>query len=162
MQKSLFTSLPIMCLVMVISLSSKLVNEYEVPYPDGYRTWTHVKTGLVGPANPNYAISGGYHHIYANEKGMQGYNSGVFLEGSVLVFDVINIKEQNGNFQETDRKHLDVMMKDSTKYSSTGGWGYDEFRGDSHTERTLSETVRLQCFNCHAKNEDYVFSMFRK
>jgi Cytochrome P460 len=162
MKKYIFTMLSIMSLIMIISLSSIHAIDYEVPYPEGYRTWTHVKTGLVGPMNPNYATSGGYHHIYANERAMRGYNSGVFPEGSILIFDVINIKEQNGNFQETDRKQLDVMMKDSTRYSSTGGWGYDEFLGDSHTERNVSQAVRIQCFNCHAKNEDFVFSMFRK
>ncbi|MEP7322206.1 MAG: cytochrome P460 family protein [Saprospiraceae bacterium] len=162
MKKYMLTMLPIIGFIIVISLSFSHTIEYEVPYPEGYRTWTHVKTGLVGPANPNFLTSGGYHHIYANEKAMLGYNTGIFPEGSVLVFDVINFKEQNGNFPETDRKQLDVMLKDSTRYSSTGGWGYDEFRGDSHTERNITQAVRIQCFNCHAKNEDYVFSMFRK
>ena len=134
----------------------------EVPYPEGYRMWTHVKTGLIGPQNPNFAFSGGYHHIYANAKAMQGYSSGYFPEGSVLVFDVLDTKEQNGNTQESNRNHLDVMVKDSLKYSSTGGWGYEEFNGDSHTERRLTPTVRTQCFNCHAKKDNYVYSVFRK
>jgi hypothetical protein len=162
MKKYFFTISPIIVIILILNLSFDLFIENEMPYPEGYRAWTHVKTGLVGPTNPNFAISGGYHHIYANEKAMQGYSNGYFPEGSVIIFDVINIKEQNGNIQETDRKHLDVMLKDSIKYRSTGGWGYEEFEGDSHTIRNLTEANKIQCFNCHAKNTDYVFSMFRK
>ena len=135
----------------------------EVPYPEGYRRWTHVKTGLIGPSNPNFQFSGGYHHIYANEKAMQGYGSGSFPEGTVIVFDVLDAKEQNGNTQEAARNHLDVMVKDSLRYAATGGWGYEEFKGDSHTERLLTTTtLQLQCANCHARKDDHVFSEFRK
>jgi len=141
---------------------NKSTQEDEVPYPEGYRMWTHIKTGLIGPTNPNFQFSGGYHHIYANAKAMQGYTSGYFPEGSVIIFDVLDTKEQNGNTQESSRNHLDVMVKDSLKYASTGGWGYEEFKGDSHTERILTPTKKTQCFNCHAKKADYVFSEFRK
>ncbi|MDB5210755.1 MAG: cytochrome [Sediminibacterium sp.] len=133
-----------------------------VPYPEGYRMWTHVKTGLIGPSSPSFQVSGGYHHIYANAKAMQGYTSGYFPEGSVLVFDVIEAKEQNGNTLEGERRHSDVMVKDSLQYAGTGGWGYEEFGGDSHTERILTATVRTQCVACHAKKDDKVFSEFRK
>jgi hypothetical protein len=136
--------------------------ETDVPYPEGYRMWAHVKTGLIGPTNPNFQTTGGYHHIYANEKAMKGYSSGYFPEGSVLVFDVIDAKEQNGNTTEGSRKHIDVMVKDSLQYSASGGWGYEEFGGDSHTNRLLTTTVRTQCFTCHAKMTDKVFSEFRK
>ena len=93
---------------------------------------------------------------------MQGYTTGYFPEGSVIVFDVLNMKEQNGNFQEDNRNRVSVMMKDSLKFASTGGWGYEEFKGDSHTERTLSQAAKAQCYNCHAEQPDHVFSEFRK
>jgi len=134
----------------------------EISYPDGYRNWTHIKTGFIGPNNPGFKFSGGFHHIYANNKAMQGYRSGKFPQGSILIFDVINYKETNGNFDETDRKHLDVMVKDSLKYTTTGGWGFEEFEKDSHTERNLTSIIQIQCANCHAQKPDYVFSAFRK
>lgn len=147
---------------MSIFSFAKPLRENEVQYPEGYRFWTHIKTGLVGPTNPNFQTNGGYHHIYANEKAMEGYKGGKFPDGSVIVFDLLNITEQNGNFQEAERKHLDVMVKDSKKFSETGGWGYEEFNGDSHTERTLTDTTKTQCFTCHSKKDDFVFSEFRK
>lgn len=152
----------ISAIVLASFTFNKSLQKDEVPYPEGYRMWTHVKTGLIGSENPNFKFSGGYHHIYANAKAMQGYTSGYFPEGSVLIFDVLDTKEQKGNIQEGNRKHLDVMVKDSLKYRSTGGWGYEEFNGDSHTQRTLTQTIKNQCFNCHSKNENYIFSEFRK
>jgi len=162
--KKILTILGISISILVITSFSfkNLQQENEVPYPDGYRYWVHIKTGLIGPQNPFFKTTGGYHHIYANAKAMEGYTSGNFPEGSVIVFDVLNMKEQNGNIQEDARNHLDVMLKDSLKFASTGGWGYEEFKGDSHTERTLTLASRTQCFNCHAKTGDHVYSEFRK
>lgn len=161
MKKHLTSTLIIVAgfLAAVAATPRKFSADPEVPYPEGYRMWTHIKTGLTGPSNPSLS---GYHHIYANGKAMQGYVSGYFPEGSVLVFDVIEAKEQNGNTQEGNRKHIDVMVKDSLQYAATGGWGYEEFGGDSHTNRILTTTVRTQCVNCHAKMSDKVFSEFRK
>lgn len=153
-------------LAAIITLGSFSFNknrqDTEVPYPEGYRMWTHVKTGLIGPANPNFKFSGGFHHIYANAKAMQGYTTGYFPNGAILVFDVLDTKEQNGNTQESSRNHVDVMVKDSLKYAATGGWGYEEFKGDSHTERLLLPPAKTQCFNCHSRKEGFIFSEFRK
>ena len=144
-----------------ITFETKIVAENDIPYPEGYRMWTHIKTELIGPGNPNFESNGGYHHIYANAAAMQGYNSGYFPDGSVLIFDVLNTREHGGNTQEAGRKRLNVMVKDSLKYSSTGGWGYGEFTGDSHTQ-ILTPTLKTKCFNYHSKRENYVFSRFRK
>jgi hypothetical protein len=54
------------------------------------------------------------------------------------------------------------MLKDSLKYASTGGWGYEEFKGNSKTERVLTETVRSACFKCHSQVNDYIFSDLRE
>ena len=133
-----------------------------VPYPEGYRKWSHIKTGLVGPTDPNFNTIGGFHHIYANDKAMEGYATGNFPQGSIFIFDVLEGIERNGNTAEGKRRLLDVMIKDSIKYSSTGGWGYEEFKGNSKTNRTLTEARRLQCINCHNQQKDHVFSELRE
>ena len=138
------------------------IKDEAVPYPEGFRKWTHIKTGLIGPDNPAFQTTGGFHHIYANEKAMGGYTSGYFPDGSVLVFDVLEAVESNANVTEGKRRHIDVMVKDSVRFKSTGGWGYEEFKGNSKTERVLTETVRTQCFTCHTKQKDYIFSDLRE
>lgn len=137
----------------------------EVPYPKGYRDWTHIKSNLIGPQSPNYAQIGGYQHVYANKIGMEGYRTGQFPEGSVLVYDFLESRETApGNIAEGPRRFTSVMVKDSKRYAATGGWGYEEFRGDSETERMIAAEASTKCFACHSskKDRDYVFSSYRR
>ena len=59
-----------------------------VPYPVGYREWVHVSSMVIEPGHPLFDSFGGLHHLYANAKAMEGYRSGIFPEGSVIVFDL--------------------------------------------------------------------------
>ncbi|MCI0751225.1 MAG: cytochrome P460 family protein [Flammeovirgaceae bacterium] len=148
---------------MYISFNN--ISDYgEVPYPEGYRHWAHVKTAIVGHENPFMRFRG-MHHIYANDLAMKGYVSGKFPDGSVIVFDLLEIKtEPNTDIVEGERKFIDVMVKDSLRYDSTGGWGFEEFNKNSLTERNILNLSKQKCFNCHAKTKptDFVFSAFRK
>jgi Cytochrome P460 len=135
-----------------------------VPYPAGYRLWTHVRSALIGPQNPAFVSSGGIHHIYANEKAMGGYHAGRFPDGSVLVADFLETREKEGVVTEGPRRRIDVMVKDSKRYAATGGWGFEQFKGDSQTDRMVTAEIAANCFACHAKQKerDSVFSEFRK
>jgi hypothetical protein len=132
-----------------------------VPYPDGYRHWAVVKTTLVGATAPNFATRGGFHHFYANAAAMTGYRTGTFPDGAVIVDEGVHGEEVNGVTQERARRSVDVMHKDSAKYSASGGWGFEHFDGDARTG--ASADVRAACAKCHAqrKANDYVFSTFR-
>lgn len=134
----------------------------SVPYPHGYREWTHVKTYIVGPKSPAFKFIGGFNHVYANEKAMTGYQTGYFPNGSVIVSDVIEAKEDSVDIREGVRHHIDVMVKDSTKYDDAGGWRFEQFQGDSPTIRVLTQQSRTTCSNCHAKRKNFVFSVYRK
>src|SRR5689334_22461367 len=79
-----------------------------VPYPEGYRSWTHVKSAVVSPAHANYATNGGFQHIYANEAAMRGYRTRSFPEGSVIAFDWLAMTENQGAFAEGTRRQVDV------------------------------------------------------
>lgn len=156
-------ALSCMCFVFVSFVLYSSTKKEEIPYPNGYRQWTHVKTAINGPASP--ITHTGFHHIYANAKAMEGYRTGKFPDGSILVFDVLEATEQvNGNISEGNRKLIDVMIKDTQKYDSTGGWGFEEFKGNSLTDRSILHLAKQKCFNCHAKQKmnDFVFSNFRK
>jgi hypothetical protein len=135
-----------------------------VPYPAGYRLWTHVKAALIGPQNPAFENSGGLHHIYANEKAMDGYRAGRFPDGSVIVADFLETRESAGMTTEGPRRRIDVMLKDSKRYATTGGWGFEQFKGDSQTDRMVTAEIAAKCFACHSKQKerDSVFSEFRK
>jgi hypothetical protein len=135
-----------------------------VEYPGGYRGWAHVKSALVGPQSPSFQRYGGLHHIYANEKAMEGYRTGQFQDGSVIVFDLLEVQEKAGVTGEAARRFIDVMVKDGKRFAATGGWGFEEFKGDSQSERVLTSEAKTACYNCHAQKKDhgFVFSLFRQ
>ncbi len=138
-------------------------NKDEVKYPEGYRNWTHVKTLVLEKGHPLYDTFGGIHHIYANKTALEGYKAGnKFKDGSVIVFDLLEAVSANNAVAEGNRKVVGIMEKNSKKYKDTGGWGFEGFKGDSR-ERVV-KNMYGQCFSCHLseKDNDYVFSKYRK
>jgi hypothetical protein len=135
-----------------------------VPYPEGYRNWTHVKSMVIEKGHPLFDAFGGIHHIYANKQASQGYTSGKFPAGSVIVFDLLEAKRSDNAVQEGGRKVLGVMRKDPEKWKETGSWGFEGFKGDSKTERAVGKNAASACFQCHTsqKDKDFVFSTYRK
>lgn len=135
----------------------------DVPYPEGYRDWHHVKSMLINQGHPLYDAFGGIHHIYANEKAMKGYRTGEFVNGSVIVFDLLEAKPGDNAVQEGSRKVVGVMHKDTRNFAATGGWGFEGFKGDSKNERVVGANAASACFECHAPQKDggYVFSRLR-
>lgn len=138
-------------------------NSNDVPYPEGYRKWQHVKSMVIQEGHPLYGSFGGIHHLYANSKAMEGYRSGEFPDGAVIVFDLLEAPVDGHAVTEGKRKVLGVMHKDGRKYAATGGWGFEGFAGDSRTERVVSANAATACFGCHAaqKQSGYVFSSYR-
>lgn len=134
----------------------------SVDYPSGYRGWQHVKSMIIQPGHALENPFGGIHHIYANSKAMSGLVSGKYETGAYFVFDLLNYEDSNLTIVEGDRKRIDVMQFDDTKFAATGGWGYDTFVADSTTQRWDQDVVTA-CYGCHmaAKESNYVFSQYR-
>jgi Cytochrome P460 len=134
------------------------------PFPKEFRKWAHVKSVLVGPQSAAFATEGGIHHIYANEKALEGYTTGKFPDGSVIVYDLLETKEVAGNTIEGPTRRVDVMVKQSELYRTTGGWEYASFPGGDPTAGKLTAERHAACAACHAnrKDHDFVFSEFRK
>jgi hypothetical protein len=137
----------------------------EVDYPTGYRNWTHVKSKVAMPANPDIKSSAVYHHIYANALALEGYKTGKFPNGSVIVADFIAAIDSSAALFEGQRKYIDVMIRNTDQYATTGGWGFEEFDKDSKTARRVTlVNAQKACFNCHKAQADnaFVFSKYRE
>jgi len=150
--------------VLILSLSnSGFAEGIDAPYPEGYRSWFHVKTMLIEPGHPLENPFQGIHHVYANPKAVKGLNTGTYANGAVFAFDLLKYTEKGLTIQEGERKLLGIMHKDSNKYSSTGGWGFEGFAGDSKTKRLVNDGGQ-SCFACHTseRKNDFVFSQIRK
>lgn len=134
-----------------------------VSYPADYRTWAVVKSGLVGPAAKNFATRGGFHHFYANATALEGYRTGRFADGAVIVDEGVWAEDVQGVWAERGRRSLDVMQKDGARFAATGGWGFDHFDGDVQ-QSTATAEAKTACATCHATRKDhgYVFSTFRR
>ena len=96
----------------------------KVAFPDGYRSWQHVKSVVVGPEHKSFAAEGGkIFEFYANPNAVEGYRTGKFPNGSVLVRETLKTiageGELKGILREGERSGLDVMVKDDRVYGET-------------------------------------------
>src|SRR5262249_48126204 len=130
-----------------------------VPYPANYRKWTVTRSFIAGPDSR----VAGFHHYYANDKAMEGFTTGKFTDGSIIVDERLEVVSHGSSSFEGRRVSLAVMMKDSRRYAETGGWGFDRGEGDTQTLSATAE-IRTACYSCHLKQKekDFVYSTFRK
>lgn len=162
---SMWTRVLAVALWAALPMVATAADAPPVPYPEGYRQWTHVKSMVIGEGHPLVGAFGGIHHIYANSKALGAYRKGgKFPDGAVIVFDLLDVKSGGGAVEEGARKVVGVMRKNARAYAATGGWGFEGFKGDSKTERAVGKDAATACFNCHApqKAQDYVFSGWRQ
>ncbi|GJQ21514.1 MAG: hypothetical protein HBSIN02_18690 [Bacteroidia bacterium] len=165
MKTFLASMIALVLLVLVaVVVDDSAAQSGGLKYPEGYRSWTHVKSMLIhSKDHPLYDPFGGLHHVYVNDKGVKALKEGgTYPDGSVLVFDLYDVKEDGGAYVAADRKFIGLMVKDSKKYKDTGGWGWDVFKGDAKTGGNVKD-AKTGCFNCHAsqKGSDYVFSRYQ-
>lgn len=150
-------------LLIAASTGPALAAEDEVAYPAGFRDWHHVKSMVIEPGHPLFEAFGGIHHLYANAKAVEGYKSGRFPDGAVIVFDLLEATRADSAVVEGPRKIVGVMHKDGNKFSATGGWGFEGFAGGDEASRVVRSDAATACFACHTseKDHDYVFSRLR-
>jgi hypothetical protein len=162
MRRAILMLSPIAVLIVRFALSAQ--TKEASSFPKEFRKWAHVKSVLVGPQSAAFATEGGIHHIYANEKALEGYDSGTFADGSVIVYDLLETKEVAGNIIEGQTRRVDVMVKESQLHASTTGWEFMSFAGNDQINGKLTATRQATCAECHSQRKDHdsVFSEFRK
>ena len=153
----------ILATLLAATSSTVVASEPAVPYPDGYRDWHHVKSMVIEEGHPLYGAFGGIHHIYANEKALQGYKSDRFPDGAVIIFDLLESVATDNTLTEGQRKVLGVMHKDARAYATTGGWGFEGFGGGDRNNRVVGSDAASACFACHQPQgyQDFTFSRLR-
>jgi hypothetical protein len=131
---------------------------YGVTLPDGYRDWKLVAPALEGePLNELRAVVG-------NSTAMEAYRAGTlpFPDGTVLV-KLAWKRVQSPEFEPASvpgaATTVQVMVKDSKKYATSGGWGFGRFIAGKPVDEAQHET----CFACHearVQGHDYVFTRY--
>jgi len=143
---------------ILLSLAALCATE-SVQYPENFRRWVHVGTGVILPGGSLPESEQGMHHIFANPKATGGYASGDFADGSTIVYELREAQQKNGVIFEGERRRVDVMIKDSRLSSGTGGWRFERFWGNDQTQDAIHDSGTA-CFACHsqAKAHGFVFS----
>jgi hypothetical protein len=137
-----------------------------VPYPKGYRNWTHIKSMVIyDKKHPLYGAFGGIHHIYANPAATKAIKTKKpFPDGSVIVFDLLENTEASGAYSEGKRKFVGVMYRDAKKYAFSEGWGWQVFEGNGQTPSLKTAGEQKACSVCHleVKANSFVFTEWRQ
>jgi hypothetical protein len=154
---------------LVQTPSVRADDEASVTYPDGYWKWTFLHGSLVPPSFAGFGKSpcakpctNGVFYFYANELAAKGLQTGVYADGAVIAEEMLEFRVgEKGNGEEGRRVLTAVMVKDSKRYASTGGWGYGNFDEGSRTN-TLDGQARQACHQCHIsrKEQGYVFTKY--
>jgi len=136
---------------------------FGVIIPPGYRDWKLISvTHEEGDFNQLRAQLG-------NDTAIKAYREGKlpFPDGSIIValhWKRLPSDEDNKVFGRVQAfvagspVNMQVMVKDSTKYSATGGWGFGDFTDGKPGDEAKHKT----CFPCHepAKDRDFVFTRY--
>lgn len=153
-------------LIIAIAFSTMVFaqgNNKKVDYPVNYRDWTHLKSMIINKSHPFANPFEGIHHVYANEKALNGLKKNKYTNGSRFVLDLLEANSDADSTTEGKRKFIIVMQYNTKKFKETGNWGFEEFAGDSKNKRVVKDGG-VSCFECHigVKDSSYVFSNFRK
>lgn len=131
---------------------------FGVRIPAGYRHWE-----LIAPSHETGSFNE-LRGILGNPVAMKAYQDGTlpFPDGAILVklaWKREPSTEFPGAFVPGQATTVQIMVKDSKTYASTGGWGFGRFIDGMAVDRAQHET----CFGCHqanVKNHDYVYTRF--
>jgi len=128
---------------------------YGLTLPVGYRQWQMVSVSYEAPFDE-------FRGIVGNETAMAAYREGTlpFPDGSILVklaWKRVASGESEGAFIPGAATTVQVMVKNSKKFATSGGWGFGRFVKGVPAD----EAQHLTCFACHqarVKGHDFVFT----
>jgi hypothetical protein len=129
---------------------------FGVTVPEGYKQWE-----LIAPAEEAAPLDE-LRAVVGNSTAIDAYQGGKlpFPDGTILVKRAWKRKQSPEFASATipgEATTVQVMVKDSRKYASTGGWGFGRFVNG----RPVDEAQHRTCFACHearVKSRDYVFT----
>jgi hypothetical protein len=136
---------------------------YGVKIPRGYRDWKVIAVTQLtaGDHSQLRAMLGNDRAIAALREGKVPFPDGAII--AALHWDRVSSEENNRvltgagtgaqSFVPGSRVNVQFMVKDSKRYSATGGWGFADFKDGKPGDEALHKT----CFPCHAPARDHDF-----
>ena len=131
--------------------------------PAGYRDWRLISVSHeAGNLNSIGAVLGNDVAIKAYREGKLPYPDGTIIAalhyGHVPSAENNKVFGQAQSFVPGPSTNIQFMVKDSTKYAATGGWGFATFIDG----KPAAAASMKSCFPCHsqAKASDLVFTHY--
>jgi hypothetical protein len=132
--------------------------------PSGYRDWTLIS---IAHEEGNLHSLGA---ILGNDVAIRAYREKTlpFPDGTIIAalhYRHVASEENDKIFGQPQSfvpgapTNIQFMVKDSTKYAATGGWGFGHFNADG---KPADAAFMKPCFPCHAQNKahDLVFTQY--
>jgi Cytochrome P460 len=139
------------------------VPNYVTEMPQGYRDWQWVSSAHeAGKLNSLGAVLGNDVAMKAYREKKLPYPDGTII--AALHYQNVPSAENNKVFGQVQSfvpgppTNIQFMVKDSTKYAATGGWGFGHFQDGKPADAAFMKP----CFPCHekAKATDFVFTRY--
>lgn len=150
----------------------------SITLPAGYRDWALISVAAVGPPLDDVRAKLGNDIAIGDlRQGTIPYRNGAIIarlawkqttdsqtsnafrlqaqQAGLSADAIANLLSRS--FVAGPATNVQFMVKDSTKYASTGGWGFAQF-----TNGKADAIVARSCFACHtpAKATDFVFTHY--
>jgi hypothetical protein len=148
--------------------------KYELKAPNGisfseiqgYETWPFIAPSYRTDNNELRVILGNAAMIDSYKAGIP-LNGKPFSEGSIIV--KIGWSERKSPVfpaaHEPDiLKRVEFIVKDTTRFPATGGWGYARFvydaKSGTYTPYGKDDSFARECYQCHTivKDKDFIFT----
>jgi hypothetical protein len=136
---------------------------FGIKIPSGYRDWKLISVAHeAGNLNDLRAILGNDIAIKAYREQKLPFPDGTVI--ARLAWSYLPSEENNKVFGRDQSfvagppTNVQFMVKDSNKYSATGGWGFAQFKDGKSADEALLKT----CFPCHVpiESRDFVFTRY--
>ena len=136
---------------------------FGIKIPPGYRDWKLISVAHeAGNLNSIGAVLGNDVAIKAYRDGKLPFPDGTII--AALHYTYVPSDENNKVFGRAQSfvagpaTNVQFMVKDSTKFGATGGWGFAHFKDGVPGDEAFMKT----CFPCHAKatTSDLVFTHY--
>jgi len=156
-------------LVVVVTPAASRADRQSAPpfvteIPHGYRDWRWISSAHEeGNLHSLGAILGNDLAINAYRERKLPFPDGAII--AALHYRHVPSEENNEVFGQAQSfvpgnpTNIQFMVKDSTKYAATGGWGFGHFSPDG---KPADAAFMQPCFPCHekAKETDLVFTRY--
>jgi hypothetical protein len=137
---------------------------FGVKLPPGYRDWRLISVAHEeGTLNDLRAILGNDVAIKASREAKLPYPDGTIIARLAWSYDPLEESSKVFGHPQSfvaglPKNGVQFMVKDSSKYASTDGWGFAQFDDG----KPASEAMHNTCFACHAtvKARDFVFNHY--